>query len=72
MSDGLPVDCVLLVVEGEGHKGGLSELGQGCVGCSKATGFDEKLNIIQHGGGQTCVLTSIVIFDRSQRKNKLR
>ena len=65
MTGGIFTDRILLVVEGEGHDGGPSELVQGCVGCSKVTGVDEKLNVRHSEGVQARVLASRAIFSRS-------
>ena len=66
MSDGLPADCVLLVVEGDRQEGGSPVIGQGCVVCSKATGFDEKLNISQTEGVQMSIPASLEIFSGTE------
>ena len=70
ISNGIPADRVILVVEGEGHKGGLLELGQGCVGCSKATGVDEQLNACQSEGYQKHVFAYLAIINRSTEEEE--
>ena len=62
MPNGLSADRVLLVFEGEGYKGGPSEIIQGYVGCSKAAGFDEKSNVHHPGGVRMRVISSLEIF----------
>ena len=47
MDDGLLADHVIMVVEGEGHGGGSSELGQGFVRDSKTLGVGKKLYVRQ-------------------------
>ena len=68
MSDGLLSNRVILVIEGEGHEGGLSDLGQGCVGYSKVAGVDEKWNVHQPEGFRICVLASLAILSGSEEK----
>ena len=70
ISNGIPKDRVLLVIEGECHEYGLSECGERCVGGVNTKDFDKKLNVCHMEGGQTRVSVPPLQYPPGQQRKK--